>query len=66
MDFAIPDRLNAATLFVDGNVNAGRGQQVAVIDANQGTHATYADVLAAVNRTGNASWPGAFGRKNAS
>jgi benzoate-CoA ligase len=54
MDFAIPDRLNAATLFVDGNVRAGRGQQVAVIDANQGTHATYADVLAAVNRTGNA------------
>jgi benzoate-CoA ligase len=54
MDFALPDRLNAATVFVDANVSAGRGPQTAVIDADEGTHATYVDVLAGVNRTGHA------------
>jgi benzoate-CoA ligase len=54
MDVAIPERLNAVTVFVDGNVTAGRGGATAVIDADTGTSATYADVLAAVNRTGHA------------
>lgn len=50
----IPERMNAAALFVDRNVRAGRGEKVAVIDASDGQEYTYAQIQAMVNRVGNA------------
>lgn len=50
----LPDRMNAAAVFVDANVEAGRGGKVAVCDADSGATYTYDDVLAMTNRTGNA------------
>ncbi|HEX2339355.1 MAG TPA: benzoate-CoA ligase family protein [Vicinamibacterales bacterium] len=46
--------MNAAAEFVDDNVRAGRGANVAVIDGVTGATLTYAQVLALVNRAGNA------------
>ncbi len=46
--------MNAAAVFVDDNVRAGRGGSLAVLDAVTGTPLTYAQVLELVNRTGNA------------
>lgn len=48
----IPDTFNVATAFVDANIEAGRGPQVAFYYGDQ--HITYHDVYANVNRTGNA------------
>lgn len=50
----LPDRMNAATFFVDAHVEAGRGDRVAVIDAGSGQRFTYADVWKETNRVGNA------------
>ena len=50
----LPDRMNAATYFVDANVEAGRGGKIAIYDAGDGSSYTYDDVLAGVNRVGNA------------
>ncbi|MBI4276985.1 MAG: AMP-binding protein [Armatimonadetes bacterium] len=48
----VPDRFNAATAFVDANVEAGRAEQVAVYSGDQ--QITYAEVYRNVNRTGHA------------
>ncbi|MGH2449044.1 MAG: benzoate-CoA ligase family protein [Chloroflexota bacterium] len=48
----VPERFNAASYFVDRNIEAGRGEKTA-IEAGDRT-LTYADVAASVNRTGNA------------
>lgn len=50
----LPERMNAATYFVDANVDAGRGQKIAIHNAGDGSTFTYDDVLAMTNRTGNA------------
>ncbi len=50
----IPDRMNAATFFVDANVEAGRGAKIAIYDAGDGATYTYDEVLALTNRVGNA------------
>ncbi len=50
----LPDRMNAAAIFVDANVEAGRGGQVAIHDAGRGVSFTYDFVLEMTNRTGNA------------
>lgn len=50
----IPERMNAADIFVDRNVREGRGDTVAVIDTADGREYTYAQVQAMVNRVGNA------------
>lgn len=50
----LPDRMNAATYFVDGHVEAGRGERIAIYDAADGTTYTYEEVLRLVNRTGSA------------
>ena len=50
----LPDRMNASTYFVDANVEAGRGGKIAIYDAGDGSSYTYDDVLAGVNRVGNA------------
>ncbi len=50
----IPDRMNAASDFVDANVEAGRGDKVAIHYVPDGSTHTYAEVLAGVNRAGNA------------
>ena len=50
----LPERMNAATYFVDANVDAGRGQKIAIHDAGDGSTFTYDNVLAMTNRTGNA------------
>jgi hypothetical protein len=39
---------------VDANVDAGRGQKIAILDAGDGSTFTYDNVLAMTNRTGNA------------
>jgi benzoate-CoA ligase family protein len=46
--------MNAAADFVDANVVAGRGDRIAVVDVATDRELTYANVLAAVNQTGNA------------
>jgi benzoate-CoA ligase family protein len=46
--------MNAASFFVDGNIDAGRGNAIAVIDAATGAALTYGQVRELVNRTGNA------------
>lgn len=48
----LPDRYNASTSFVDANLEAGRGDKIAVICGD--TRQTYAEVAAMMNRTGNA------------
>lgn len=48
------DRMNAAAVFVDDNVRAGRAGALAVLDAATGATLTYAQVLELVNRTGHA------------
>jgi benzoate-CoA ligase len=45
--------MNAATYFVDANLEAGRGGKAAIFDAGDGTIHTYQDVWSMVNRTGN-------------
>ncbi len=50
----IPDRMNAATAFIDDNVEAGRGDRIAIHYTPDDSTLTYAEVLAAVNRAGNA------------
>ena len=50
----LPDRMNATVELVDAHVEAGRGDQLAVIDASDGSRYTYRDVLEMTNRTGNA------------
>ena len=46
--------MNAAAVFVDDNVRAGRGGSLAVLEAATGATLSYAQVLELVNRTGNA------------
>lgn len=50
----IPERLNAATEFLDAHVDAGRGDRTAIHYVADGSRYSYAEVLAASNRTGNA------------
>ncbi len=50
----LPDRMNAAAVLVDTNVEAGRGDKIAIHDTgNDSTH-TYTQVLEMTNRVGNA------------
>jgi benzoate-CoA ligase family protein len=49
---SIPDQFNAATYFVDRNVELGRGDNVAIECGDQ--HLTYREVRDNVNRFGNA------------
>lgn len=46
--------MNASTDFIDANLDAGRGDQVALIEADSGRELTYADLGHAVCRTGHA------------
>ena len=48
----IPERMNAATVFVDENIAAGRGEKVAIICGDE--QVTYRQLLENVNRMGNA------------
>ncbi|MCZ6876174.1 MAG: benzoate-CoA ligase family protein [bacterium] len=50
-ELALPDSLNIATAYVDANVEAGRGDQTAILYQDQ--EVSYAEVLENVNRTGN-------------
>ncbi len=50
----LPRRMNAATYFVDTHAEAGRGDDLAVVDAASGAEHTYGQVLQQVNRAGNA------------
>jgi benzoate-CoA ligase len=50
----LTDRMNAAVDFVDANVEAGRGDKLAIINAGDGSSYTYNDVLRRTNQTGNA------------
>src|SRR5579884_906215 len=52
MDVSVPERFNAATYFVDRNLDEGRGDNLAVISGDR--ELTYWDVAAGVNRAGNA------------
>lgn len=49
---SIPNQMNAAEYFVDRNIEEGRGDKVAVIDAITGESFTYQDVFERVNRFG--------------
>ncbi len=49
----LPRRYNAAADLLDGNLEAGRGERVA-IRSTAGVDLTYAEVAAAANRAGNA------------
>jgi benzoate-CoA ligase family protein len=49
---SIPDRMNAATIFVDRNVVEGRGEKVAIHCGHD--QVTYSEVLGNTNRAGNA------------
>ena len=49
----LPERYNAAADLLDGNLEAGRGDRVA-IRTTGGADLTYAEVAAAANRAGNA------------
>lgn len=51
-ELSIPDIFNAATVYVDANITAGRGTQTAFFYHEQ--QITYQDVFDNVNRTGNA------------
>ncbi len=48
----LPERYNASTTFVDANLEAGRGDKVAVICGER--QLTYSETAALANRTGNA------------
>jgi acyl-CoA synthetase (AMP-forming)/AMP-acid ligase II len=48
----LPDRLNAATVFLDHNLEVGRGAKTAMYD--EGTSSSYAQVAALATRMGNA------------
>jgi len=50
----LPERMNAAADLVDANVEAGRGEKIAICQVGDGRTYTYQDVLAMTNRTGNA------------
>lgn len=50
----LPERMNAAADLVDANVEAGRGEKIAICQVGDGRTYTYHDVLAMTNRTGNA------------
>ena len=50
----LPERMNAAALLVDDNVEAGRGEKTAIYDTGDDSALTYNDVLTMSNRTGNA------------
>ncbi len=50
----LPDRMNAAELLVDANVEAGRGAKTAIVDAATGTATTYEEILRLSCRFGNA------------
>ena len=52
MRVELPDFYNAATTFVDANIQQGRGGKVAIYYEDQ--KITYQEVFAKVNRTGNA------------
>ncbi len=52
-ELAYPDRLNCVTAFVDSHVAEGRGGRTAIL-APDGTHWTYADLAAEVNRIAHA------------
>lgn len=49
----IPDRYNAAVDLLDSNLEAGRGDKVALRTTDGGAH-TYAELAAGANRVGNA------------
>jgi len=49
----LPERMNAAAVLVDANVEAGRGDKAAIVDAETGATFSYQDVLEGTNRTGN-------------
>jgi len=49
---ALPDRLNAATVFLDHNIEVGRGEKTAIY--YEGTSYSYAQVAELANRMGNA------------
>ncbi len=50
----LPEQMNASTYFLDANVEAGRGEKVAVLDAGDGSTYTYGDILSMANRAANA------------
>lgn len=50
----LPERMNAAAILVDENVQAGRGDKVAIISAGEDSAFTYNDVREQTNRMGNA------------
>lgn len=51
-ELALPESMNAATAYVDANIEAGRGNQTAIFYRDQ--EISYTEVLDKVNRTGNA------------
>ena len=51
-ELTFPERMNAATVFIDANVEAGRGEKTAILCGDQAV--TYDQLLANVNRVGNA------------
>lgn len=50
----LPERMNAASILVDDNVEAGRGEKTAIYDTDDDSTFTYNQVLTMTNRTGNA------------
>ncbi len=50
----LEDRVNAAATLVDANVEAGRGDRIAIWNVADSARYTYRDVLKMTNRTGNA------------
>ena len=50
----LSDRMNAAAVLVDANVEAGRGDKIAIHDTGDGSSYTYGQVLEMTNRVGNA------------
>src|SRR5262245_56487064 len=50
LDF--PDPMNAADLFIDANIRAGRAERIAIVHGSE--EVTYGQLLENVNRTGNA------------
>ncbi len=51
-ELAYPERLNCVTAFVDRHVAEGRGERTAIL-APDGTHWTYADLAAEIDRIAN-------------
>ena len=48
----IPEKMNSAVDFVDANVEAGRGEKLAIINAGDGSSYTYNDLLSSTVRSG--------------